>query len=135
MTSYRRMRRQASRVRRSGVQPMMVISSGDQFPERAGIVILRMAWRYRSELAPAYLASVIFGASWWLHAAHPHWWPFIAGIAAAAAAVLAAFGAMIGIPALMERLYAATVTATAGAWVAAATALGPFVTPLPARSR
>ena len=131
MTSYRRMRRQASRVRRSGVQPMMVISSGDQFPEPAGIVILRLAWRYRSELAPAYLASVILGASWWLHAAHPHWWPFIVGIAAVAAAALAAFGAVIGLPALMERLYAATATAAVGAWVAAATALGPFVTPLP----
>ncbi len=131
MTSYRRMRRQASRVRRSGVQPMMVISSGDQFPEPAGLVILRLAWRYRSELAPAYLASVILGASWWLHAAHPHWWPYIVGIAAVAAAVLAAFGAMIGIPALMERLYAATTMVAVGAWVAAATALGPFVTPLP----
>ena len=42
MTSYRRMRRQARRVRRSGVQPMMVISSGDQFPEPAGLVILRL---------------------------------------------------------------------------------------------
>ena len=39
MTSYRRMRRQARRVRRSGVQPMMVINSGDQFPETAGVVI------------------------------------------------------------------------------------------------
>ena len=131
MTSYRRMRRQASRVRRSGMQPMMVIGSGDQFPEPAGIVILRLAWRYRSELAPAYLVGAIVGASWWLHAAHPHWWPYLAGIAAVAVAALAAFGAMIGLTALMERLYAATTTATAGAWVAAATVLGPFVTPLP----
>ena len=53
MTSYRRMLRQARRVHRSGVQPMMLISSGDQFPEPAGVVILRLAWRYRLELAPA----------------------------------------------------------------------------------
>ena len=35
MTSYRRMRRQARRVRRSGMQPMMVIT-GDQFPSPPG---------------------------------------------------------------------------------------------------
>jgi S-DNA-T family DNA segregation ATPase FtsK/SpoIIIE len=131
MTSYRRMRRQARRVHRSGVQPMMLISSGDQFPEPAGVVILRLAWRYRSELAPAYLVGVIVGASWWLHATHPHWWPFLVGIAAVAAAALAAFGAVIGLSVLMERLYAATTTAAIGAWVTAATAQGPFVTPLP----
>jgi S-DNA-T family DNA segregation ATPase FtsK/SpoIIIE len=91
MTSYRRMRRQAGRVRRSGMQPMMLISSGDQFPEPAGVLILRVAWRYRSELAPAYLASAIVGASWWLHAARPHWWPFLVGIAAVAVAALGVF--------------------------------------------
>ena len=131
MTGYRRMRRQARRVHRSGVQPMMLISSGDQFPEPAGLVILRLAWRYRSELAPAYLASVIVGASWWLHATHTHWWPFVVGIAAIAAAALATFGAVIGLSVLMERLYAATTTAAIGTWVAAAAAQGPFVTPLP----
>lgn len=131
MTSYRRMRRQAGRMRRSGVQPMMIISSGDQFPEAAGLVILRLAWRYRSELAPAYLAVVIVGFSWWLHAGHQHWWPFIVGIAAVAASALAAFGARLGVPAMAERLYTATATAAAGAWLAAATVLGPFVTPLP----
>jgi hypothetical protein len=131
MTSYRRMRRQARRVHRSGVQPMMLISSGDQFPEPAGVLILRVTWRYRSELAPAYLASAIVGASWWLHASHPHWWPFFVGIAAVAAAALAVFGAIVGLSVLMERLYAATTTAAIGAWVAAATAQGPFVMPLP----
>ena len=80
---------------------------------------------------PAYLAGADPRRRWWLHAAHPHWWPFIVGIAAVAAAALAAFGAVIGLPALMERLYAATTTPAVGGWVAAATALGPFVTPLP----
>ena len=131
MTSYRRMRRQAHRVHRSGMQPMMLISSGDQFPEPAGVVILRLAWRYRSELAPAYLVGMIVGAGWWLHAARPHWWPFIVGLAVVAAAALVVFGAAIGLSVLMERLYAAATTAAIGAWVAAATAQGPFVTPLP----
>ncbi len=61
MTSYRRMRRQARQVRRSGMQPMMVFNSGDQLPETAGVVLLRWAWRYRSELAPLYLAALIAG--------------------------------------------------------------------------
>ena len=131
MTGYRRMRRHARRVHRSGVQPMMLISSGDQFPEPVGVLVLRVAWRYRSELAPAYLASAIVGASWWLHATHPHWWPFIVGVATVAAAALAVFGAVIGLSVLVERLYAATAAAAIGAWVAAATAQEPFVTPLP----
>src|SRR5207248_211709 len=102
MTSYRRMRRQAHRVHRSGMQPMMLISSGDQFPEPAGVVILRLAWRYRSELAPSYLVGMIVGAGWWLHAARPHWWPFIVGLAVVAAAALVVFGAAIGLSVLME---------------------------------
>ena len=52
MTTYRRMRRQARQARRSGLQPMMVINSGEPFPETVGVVLLRWAWRYRSELAP-----------------------------------------------------------------------------------
>jgi S-DNA-T family DNA segregation ATPase FtsK/SpoIIIE len=131
MTSYGRMRRHARRVRRSGVQPMMIIGSGDQFPEAAGIIIVRLAWRYRSELAPACLAAAIAGASWWLHAARPHWWPFIISATILAAWVLAVFGTVIGIPARTERLYAAITTAAAGGWAAAATAVGPFVAPLP----
>ena len=40
MTSYRRMRRQARQIRRSGMQPMMFVS-GDpsQFPAPAGVML------------------------------------------------------------------------------------------------
>ena len=131
MTSYRRMRRQARQIRRTGMQPMMVINSGDQPPETAGALLLRWAWRYRSELAPAYLTAVILGSSWWLHAAHPHWWELVLLAAVVAAGALAALGARIGIPTRIERLYAATATLAAGAWMAAATALGPPAWPLP----
>ena len=131
MTSYRRMRRQARQVRRSGMQPMMVFNSGDQVPETAGVVLLRWAWRYRSELAPVFLAALMLGAGWWLHAAHPNTWQFVLSVAVVAAWLLVTFGARIGIPALMERLYAATATLAAGGWIAAATAVGPFVSPLP----
>jgi hypothetical protein len=131
MTSYRRMRRQARQIRRTGMQPMMVINSGDQPPETAGVLLLRWAWRYRSELAPAYVTAIILGASWWLHTAHRHWWELVLSVAVVAAATLAALGARIGIPARIERLYAATATLAAGGWMAAATALGPRAWPLP----
>ena len=131
MTSYRNMRRQARHVRRAGMQPMMVINSGDQPPETAGVLLPRWAWRYRSELAPVYLATVIVSASWWLHATHAHWRGFIIAVAVLAAGAMSAFGARLGIPALIERLYAATTTLTAGGWMAAATTLGPFASPLP----
>ena len=131
MTSYRGMRRQARRIRRTGLHPLMVINAGDQFPETAWLVMLRWAWRYRSELAPVYLAAVVLGASWWLHAARPQWWAFVLSVAVVTAGALAAFGARAGTPALTERLYAALTTLAAGGWSAAATALGPFVSPLP----
>ena len=131
MTTYRRMRRQARQARRSGLQPMMVINSGEPFPETAGVILLRWAWHYRSELAPLGVTAVIVCAAWWLHAARPHWWTFVLSIAAVAAWVLAAFGARLGLPALIERLYAATTIFAAGTWIAAATTIGPLVSPLP----
>jgi hypothetical protein len=130
MTAYRRMRRQARQARRSGLQPMMVINSGEPFPETVGVLLLRWAWRYRSELAPLGVTVGIVGAAWWLHADRPHWWAVILGIATVTAWVLAAFGARFGLAALIERLYAATAAFAAGAWIAAATALGPFTSPL-----
>ena len=41
MTGYRQMRRQARQARRVGMQPMMVINSGDPLPELAAVVIAR----------------------------------------------------------------------------------------------
>ena len=79
MTSYHKMRRQARLARRSGLQPMMVISTGDGFPETVGVVLARGAWRYRSELAPLAVAAALVAAAWWLHATRPHWWGITAG--------------------------------------------------------
>ena len=53
------MRRQARQARRSGLQPMMVINSGEPFPDTIAVVLLRAAWRYRSELAPLAVAGGI----------------------------------------------------------------------------
>jgi len=131
MSSYRRMRRQARHVRRAGMQPMMVINSGDQPPETAGVVLLRFAWRYRSELAPLFVAVVLLAAGWWLHTAHPRWWEYFLSVAVMASWALAALGARVGLPSLTERFYAATGALAAGGWLAVATAAGPFASPLP----
>ena len=64
MTSYRRMRRHARQARRAGMQPMMVINSGDPLPELAAVIIARWAWRYRSELAPLGVACCVAGLGW-----------------------------------------------------------------------
>ena len=78
MTSYRRMRRQARQIRRSGMQPMMFIN-GDpsQFPAPVGVILARFAWRYRSELAPLGVAAMTLLAACWTHAALAKWWAVI----------------------------------------------------------
>jgi hypothetical protein len=63
VNTYRRMRRQARLARRSGLQPMMVINTGEAFPETAGLVLARCAWRYRSELAPLGVVAGLVAAA------------------------------------------------------------------------
>ena len=131
MTNYRQMRRQARLARRSGLQPMMVINTGEAFPETVGVVLLRGAWRYRSELAPVGVAAGLVAAAWWLHDARPHWWGLTAVAAGVAAWAVALFGARWRFPTLLERVYAAVTIYVGGVWVSAAIAVGPFVRPLP----
>jgi hypothetical protein len=103
VNSYRQMRRHARQARRAGMQPMMVINSGDPFPELVIVVIARWAWRYRSELAPLGVALLVAGFGWYAHAALRGWWPVILAGSGTAAWVLAVFGAKLGIPARLER--------------------------------
>jgi len=131
MTSYRQMRRNGRRARRAGLQPLMVISTDGQFPTSVGVVLARVAWRYRSELAPVFTAGAVLGAGWWAHLAHPGWWAHLLGVSAVSTWVLVTFGARVGLPALSERVYAGMVTFAAGSWIAAAALLGPFRSPLP----
>ena len=131
MTTYRRMRRQARLARRSGLQPMMMINTGDGFPETAGVLLARWAWRYRSELTPLAVAAGLVAAAWWLHATRPHWWLPVAVLAGVAAWAAALFGGRWRLPTLPERVYAAITIYVAGIWLSAATAVGPQVTPLP----
>jgi FtsK/SpoIIIE family len=129
---YRQMRQQARQIRRTGMQPMIMISTDPgQLPAPAGALLARWAWRYRSELAPLGAMTALAGAAWWAHAAFPHWWPVLLAASPAAAWLIAAFGVRIGLPVLAERIYAASVVCAAGGWLAVAAALGPFTSPLP----
>jgi len=131
VTNYRQIRRQARLARRSGLQPMMVVNTGDGFPETVGVVLLRGAWRYRSELAPVGAAAVLVAAAWWLHRTRPQWWFAVAVLAGVAAWAVALFGARWRLPTLAERVYAAITIYAGGIWLSAATAIGPFLRPLP----
>ena len=126
-----RMRRYARRMRRYGLQPMTVISPNDPLPEPAAVFFVRWAWRYRSELAPVAFCLTAGLAASILHRAHPHWWPMILALTTSAVPALLYGGQRAGLATLAERIYAAMVAGSAGAWLSAATVRGPFRRPLP----
>jgi FtsK/SpoIIIE family len=131
MTRPGQMRRQARRMRRYGMQPMIVMNTSDGLPDLVIVVIARWAWRYRSELAPLSLAIATALSGWALHATYRGWWPAIAAVAGIGMTGLGVLGRGVGLPRLSERVYAAAVTGTTGGWLAAATAFGPSHRPLP----
>ena len=132
MTSYRRMRRQARQIRRSGMQPMMFVNTdSSQFPAPVGMILARFAWRYRSELTPLGIAAMTLVAACWTHASLAKWWALILIGSTVAGALTAIFGSRFGLAPIAERVYAATATFTVGSWLALATLLGPFTPPLP----
>jgi antitoxin (DNA-binding transcriptional repressor) of toxin-antitoxin stability system len=131
MTSPRRMRRHARRMRRYGLQPMVVINPGDPLPDLVIVILARWLWRYRSELAPLTVAAVTAVAAWMLHAAHARWWPAVATVTVAVTVVAGIAGSRIGLVSRFERGYAMTVIAGTGGWLTAATAVGPGRRPLP----
>jgi S-DNA-T family DNA segregation ATPase FtsK/SpoIIIE len=110
---------------------MILLTSDGQFPDYAIVLIFRWLWRYRSELGPAAIAIATLAIAWWLHVAHPHWWPDVAILTSIATAALAAFGRRLGLPTRAESWYAAAVAAALGGWLAAAMSAGPFTPPLP----
>jgi hypothetical protein len=130
VNSPHRMRRQARRIRRGGMQPMMLLTGHDQFPEPAIVLVFRWVWRYRSELAPLYAVGAILGFACWLHAGHRQWAALVLVLATVTATVLVAFGGRV-LPTLAERLYAVVTALAAGGWVTAAALVSPFTTPLP----
>ena len=136
--SRHRMRRNARRLRRYGIEPMAMVTDDLDLGSVAAAVITRWLWRYRSELAPVCLSITAALAAWVLHAAHPRWWPLILAVTISATPTLAFAGHRLGLAWRAERIYAAAVTAAVGAWLAAAVALGPARTAAaanPARRR
>ena len=136
--SRHRLRRRAHQLRRDGFQPTMFLSPDEPLPETAGAIVVRAVWRYRSELAPVVAAAGLVIAAATLHRSHPGWWPWLMAVTLTDLAVLACpaprrlrkerpFLDRTG-----ERAYAAAVSAVAGGWLTAATALGPATPPMPA---
>ncbi len=113
------------------MQPLIVVNSGDPLPELAIVVLARLVWRYRSELAPADVAAALAGAGLWAHVAFPAAAVPVLAAALAVAAAAVAFGAKFGLRPVAERAYAGAVILAGGAWLALAAALGPLTPPLP----
>jgi hypothetical protein len=128
MSTYRQIRRQARRARRAGLQPIVVIDRA--LPVSSGMLLARFAWRYRSEIGPAVMAGAVLATGWWLHTAHPGWWPFLLAVSDLAAFALVMLGGHIRLARLAERVYAATAALAVGGWFAVATILGPFTSPM-----
>ncbi|MCP2338601.1 cell division protein FtsK [Actinomadura rupiterrae] len=125
------MRRHARKMRRNGLQPMVVIDANDRLPDLVAVVIARGVWRYRSELAPPALALTLFVVGASLHVAHSAWWWGILVGTTAAAWLVVLFGGRIGLSLRAERYYAAAVVMAAGGWLTSAVGLGVLYGPLP----
>jgi DNA segregation ATPase FtsK/SpoIIIE, S-DNA-T family len=97
--------------------------------------LLRLAWRYRSELAPVYVTAGVVLAGRWLHAHYAGWWPLPALVTAVAVVALVAVPRRWVRPWLwhtIERVYLTVIVASGGGWLTAAVAAGPDRPPLPA---
>jgi antitoxin (DNA-binding transcriptional repressor) of toxin-antitoxin stability system len=131
MTNLRRMRRHARRMRRYGMQPMVVINSSDPLPDLLIVILCRWLRRYRSELTPPAIATLAMLAGWMLHDARPRWWPAVLAVTVAVMLGVGRAGSRAGLVTRAERVYAVAVIAVTGGWLTAATAIGPGRAPLP----
>ncbi|MGW0485001.1 FtsK/SpoIIIE domain-containing protein [Nonomuraea sp. NPDC003214] len=129
--SRHEIRRNARRMRRYGVQPVAGIEDLE-FAPLAIAGIARLAWRYRSELAPLTMATSLLIASLAMRHWFPEWWPALIIATVIVAGALAIGGRWVNLPRPIERGYAAVTTAFAGTWLTLATHFGPFRNPLPA---
>lgn len=130
---YRRSRRRFG-IRRDPA-PVLLVAEDER--GAALLVLGRLLWRYRSELAPFWTSLLLVVVAAWAHERHP-------GAATALAALTVALTALsVRPPAVMasrwaplarpaERAYAAGTVALGGGWLAAAVAWGPSTRPLPA---
>jgi S-DNA-T family DNA segregation ATPase FtsK/SpoIIIE len=109
----------------------MPITDGRELGPTTGQLTLWWLWRYRSELAPLWLAAASFAVAAGLHTSHPGWWPIISGVTVATVLGLAGLGRHIGLTNRLERGYAAATAALTGGWITAAAIVGPLRAPLP----
>jgi hypothetical protein len=130
-TSRSQVRRNARKLRRYGIEPMAMIGNDLDLGPVAAILIARWLYRYRSELVPVLAAAATWLAALALHRWYQHSWPILAALTATAVLGLTFVGTHVGLAARIERLYVASVAASAGAWLATATATGATSPPLP----
>jgi S-DNA-T family DNA segregation ATPase FtsK/SpoIIIE len=130
MSNPRQIRHQARKLRRHGIQPMVFLGGPNDGAPPGGVILLRLLWRYRSELAPVGVAGALLFLGWRFHAARTHW-EVVAGATASCACAMAILGRHIGAAAGLERVYAVTVVVAAGVWLSAATVLSSGTAPLP----
>lgn len=150
----RRDRRRMRRAMRHGENPYGVVIIGpDDSPVIMAVAALgKLMFRHRSAFLPFGVALAAFIASGLLHSHHSAWWPYLATATtvttvtlgfphslmrrrkagARIAGILGKLLAFLGMDRPEERAYAATVTACAGGWITAATAIGPGIKPFPA---
>jgi DNA segregation ATPase FtsK/SpoIIIE, S-DNA-T family len=129
---YRHARRRFG-IRRTP-SPVLLITED----ERGAVLVLvgRLLWRYRSELAPLWTVVTLALIATWTHHRNPDAALPIAGLTLALTALTAnppsvLSGRWAPLGRCTERVYAATVVMLAGGWLAAAVAVGPSTRPLP----
>jgi S-DNA-T family DNA segregation ATPase FtsK/SpoIIIE len=116
----------------------MIVADDEYLVVRVIEALSRVLYRYRSELAPFWLAAATASIGLWLHAMHADWAPPLAAATAAAAAALSVLPGRTRVidarwlARRSERLYAVAVVVMVGGWLSAAAAFGPTTRPLPA---
>jgi hypothetical protein len=129
--SRHRLRRNARRMRRYGIEPIAIINDDMWFGSLITTSAARALWRYRSELAPLSAALTLLLTGAILHTRYLTWWPAVLSGTVAVAGALVLWGRWVNLSRPAERGYAAVTTAFAGGWLTTAAIGGPLTPPLP----
>jgi S-DNA-T family DNA segregation ATPase FtsK/SpoIIIE len=113
--------RQAVLPRRPRLDPADLLDVG-----RPRLDWPRIIWRYRWQFAPVVIAAVVFAAGTY---AHTQLGPGLTAVAVVA--TVAGLGVWLRRFRTSERVYGGSVALAAGAWLIAASVVGPAVRPLP----
>ncbi len=150
---YRRAMRRSRRTwrNRDDAYPILIIGTGEPVAAIAAAMIARWAYRHRSAFVPLLITSAAFATAAFTHPHHARWWITTACVTVFAtvllgiphrllwarpagrftSGLLARLWAACGIDRPAERAYGTVVIASAGGWLTAGIALGPFMRPLP----